>query len=107
MLLTPQLLQQEGNQTLRLLSLTRREWDVMMQSIYFLSNKEIADILCITPESVSNYKQRIKEKLYLNKGSGLLTKYVAQNIDIIKETYSFANLMKWLENNQTLMRFSL
>ena len=94
MILTPQLLQKEGNQTLRLLSLTPREWDVIMQCIYFLSNKEIADILCITPESVSNYKQRIKEKLYLKKGSGSLTKYVSQNTDIIKETYSIASLMK-------------
>ena len=94
MILTSQLLQQEGNQTLRLFSLTRREWDVLIESTNFGSNKEIADVLCITPESVSNYKQRIKEKLHLDKGSGSLTKYLVQNVDIIKETYSVANLLK-------------
>ncbi|MDZ7899419.1 MAG: LuxR C-terminal-related transcriptional regulator [Arcicella sp.] len=94
MILTSQLLQQEGNQTLRLFSLTRREWDVLMESTNFGSNKEIADVLCITPESVSNYKLRIKEKLYLDKGSGSLTKYLVQNMAIIKETYSVANLLK-------------
>ena len=56
MILTSQLLQQEGNQILRLFSLTRREWDVLIESTNFSSNKEIANVLCITPESVSNYK---------------------------------------------------
>ncbi len=94
MIINSQLLQQEGNQTLRLLSLTRREWDVLFESTNFGSNKEIADVLCITPESVSNYKQRIKEKLYLDKGNGALTKFLVNNLDDIKETYSVAILLK-------------
>ena len=94
MILTSQLLQQKDNQILRLFSLTRREWDVLSESTNFGSNKEIAEILCITLESVSNYKQRIKEKLYLDKGSGSLTKYLVQNMDTIKVTYSLANLLK-------------
>ena len=85
---------QQNALAVTLLSLTPREWDVLMQSINFLSNKEIADILCITPESVSNYKQRIKEKLHLDKGTGSLTKFLVNNLDNIRETHTVASLLK-------------
>jgi DNA-binding NarL/FixJ family response regulator len=97
MLLDSKILKEMKNNTLGLFSLTPREWDVLMQSTNFLSNKEIAEALCITPESVANYKQRIKEKLDLNKGSGLLTKYVVHNLEAIKEIYSIIRDSKRLE----------
>jgi DNA-binding NarL/FixJ family response regulator len=80
--------------TITLLSLTSREWDVLIQSTYFLSNKEIADILCVSPESVSNYKTRIKEKLHLDKGNGSLSKFLVNNLDNIKEIHTVVNLLR-------------
>jgi DNA-binding CsgD family transcriptional regulator len=94
MLLDPKRLNETRNDTLRLFSLTPREWDVLIQSTNFISSKEIADALHITPESVANYKQRIKEKLELNKGSGLLTKYLVQNLDAIHEIHSIIKNIK-------------
>jgi len=51
--------------TNELLTLTAREWEVVLLLSDDYSAKEIAEKLCLTPKSVDNYKNTIGQKLGL------------------------------------------
>ena len=59
-------------------TLTPREWDVLLLIADDVPNKEIADKLHLTPESVKTYRARIAEKLAIS-GRDSLGRYARKN----------------------------
>ena len=55
-----------------------REWDVLIYIANGLSNKEIAERLCVTPKSVKNYCTRLGNKLH-QKGAGKVALFASQH----------------------------
>ena len=51
--------------------LSEREQDVLVQVVHGLSNKEIADVLCISPHTVISHRKHIARKLNIHSTAGL------------------------------------
>ena len=52
-------------------ALSERERDVLVQIVKGLSNKEIADILCISIHTVITHRKNITRKLNIHSAAGL------------------------------------
>ena len=59
--------------------LSEREKDVLIQVVRGLSNKEIADVLCISMHTVVTHRKHITAKLNIHSTAGLLTVYAIVN----------------------------
>jgi DNA-binding CsgD family transcriptional regulator len=51
--------------------LSEREYEVLVQIVKGLSNKEIADILCISVHTVITHRKNITRKLNIHSTAGL------------------------------------
>ena len=51
--------------------LSEREQDVLVQVVHGLSNKEIADVLCISTHTVISHRKNIARKLNIHSTAGL------------------------------------
>ena len=51
--------------------LSEREKDVLIQVVHGLSNKEIADVLCISMHTVVSHRKHITAKLNIHSTAGL------------------------------------
>ena len=51
--------------------LSDREKDVLVQVVRGLSNKEIADVLCISTHTVITHRKNIAHKLNIHSSAGL------------------------------------
>ena len=51
--------------------LSDREQDVLVQVVHGLSNKEIADVLCISTHTVMSHRKNIARKLNIHSTAGL------------------------------------
>ena len=51
--------------------LSERENDVLVQIVKGLSNKEIADVLCISVHTVITHRKNITRKLHIHSTAGL------------------------------------
>ena len=51
--------------------LSEREQDVLVQVVHGLSNKEIADVLCISTHTVITHRKNIARKLNIHSTAGL------------------------------------
>jgi regulator of cell morphogenesis and NO signaling len=68
-------------------ALSERECDVLIQVVKGLSNKEIADVLCISTHTVITHRKNITRKLNIHSTAGLTIYAIVNklvNIDIIK-----------------------
>ena len=68
-------------------ALSERERDVLIQVVKGLSNKEIADVLCISTHTVITHRKNITRKLNIHSTAGLTIYAIVNklvNIDIIK-----------------------
>lgn len=68
-------------------ALSEREHDVLIQVVKGLSNKEIADVLCISTHTVITHRKNITRKLNIHSTAGLTIYAIVNklvNIDIIK-----------------------
>ena len=68
-------------------ALSERERDVLIQVVKGLSNKEIADVLCISTHTVITHRKNITHKLNIHSTAGLTIYAIVNklvNIDIIK-----------------------
>jgi regulator of cell morphogenesis and NO signaling len=52
-------------------ALSERELDVLVQIVKGLSNKEIADVLCISTHTVITHRKNITRKLNIHSTAGL------------------------------------
>lgn len=69
-----------------LLSLTTREWEVLLHIANDPTNAEIAERLCVTTKSVENYRTRINYKLGI-KGHRVLSRYVRRHETQLRQWY--------------------
>jgi DNA-binding CsgD family transcriptional regulator len=69
-----------------LITLTKREWEVLMRLANEPTNHELAEVLCITPKSAENYRNRIQGKLAL-KGHHALARYVRRYEAPLRQCY--------------------
>lgn len=60
-------------------SLSDREKDIADLLARGLSEKEIADKLCISPATVNNHTRNIRERFGLHKNSEIVFLYIAQH----------------------------
>lgn len=80
---------QEAGNTLptpELVTLTKQEWEVLMRLANEPTNAELGEILCITPKSAENYRNRIQGKLAL-KGHHVLARYVRRYEPQLRQWY--------------------
>lgn len=77
-LISLQRLQRQSNTPF--LDISRREFDVMMLILSGLKPKEIAERLCLSPKTVSTYRQRLFEKLGVKTDIGLALAAVRQGL---------------------------
>ena len=64
-------IQPKGNKTPETEELSEREKDVLIQVVRGLSNKEIADVLCISQHTVISHRKNITRKLNIHSTAGL------------------------------------
>lgn len=64
-------IQPKGNKTQETEELSEREKDVLIQVVRGLSNKEIADVLCISQHTVISHRKNITRKLNIHSTAGL------------------------------------
>lgn len=57
-----------------------------------LSEKEIADELCISPSTVNNHTRNMREKLHVNKNTELILAYIA---DVNCKKFSISEIRKF------------
>ncbi|WP_020599376.1 response regulator transcription factor [Spirosoma panaciterrae] len=69
-----------------LIDLTPREWQVLLSIIDDLTNAEIAELLCLSPKSVVNYRNRIGCKLNL-QGSRKLAQFARKHQHELRQLY--------------------
>lgn len=60
-------------------SLSQREIEIASLLARGLSEKEIADKLCISPATVNNHTRNIREKYGLHKNSEIVLLYISQH----------------------------
>ncbi len=61
-------------------ALSDRENDVLVQVVKGLSNKEIADVLCISPHTVISHRKNISKKLKIHSTAGLTIYAIVNNL---------------------------
>jgi len=66
--------------------LTPREWDVLIRLAEEPTNAQLAELLCVTPKSVENYRYRIQGKLNM-KGQHVLARYVRRYEPQLQQLY--------------------
>lgn len=66
--------------------LTPREWKVLLLLAEDIPNAEIAEKLCLTPESVKTYRSRIGDKLLVH-GRNELGRYARRNASLLRKKY--------------------
>ena len=64
-------IQPKGDKTPETEELSEREKDVLIQVVRGLSNKEIADVLCISQHTVISHRKNITRKLNIHSTAGL------------------------------------
>ena len=64
-------IQPKGNKASETEELSEREKDVLIQVVRGLSNKEIADVLCISQHTVISHRKNITRKLNIHSTAGL------------------------------------
>ena len=64
-------IQPKGNKAPETEELSEREKDVLIQVVRGLSNKEIADVLCISQHTVISHRKNITRKLNIHSTAGL------------------------------------
>lgn len=64
-------IQSKGNKAPETEELSEREKDVLIQVVRGLSNKEIADVLCISQHTVISHRKNITRKLNIHSTAGL------------------------------------
>ncbi len=60
--------------------LSDREKDVLVEVVKGLSNKEIADVLCISPHTVISHRKNIGRKLQIHSTAGLTIYAIVNNL---------------------------
>ena len=60
--------------------LSEREKDVLIQVVRGLSNKEIADVLCISTHTVISHRKNITRKLNIHSTAGLTIYAIVNNL---------------------------
>ena len=60
--------------------LSEREKDVLVQIVNGLSNKEIADVLCISTHTVISHRKNISRKLNIHSAAGLTIYAIVNNL---------------------------
>ena len=60
--------------------LSDREKDVLVEVVKGLSNKEIADVLCISPHTVISHRKNISKKLQIHSTPGLTIYAIVNNL---------------------------
>jgi len=65
--------------------LSEREKDVLIQVVKGLSNKEIADVLCISTHTVISHRKNIARKLKIHSTAGLTIYAIVNNLIDLKE----------------------
>ena len=65
--------------------LSEREKDVLVEVVKGLSNKEIADVLCISPHTVISHRKNISKKLKIHSTAGLTIYAIVNNMINLNE----------------------
>ena len=65
--------------------LSEREKDVLIQVVKGLSNKEIADVLCISTHTVISHRKNITRKLNIHSTAGLTIYAIVNKLVDLKE----------------------